>query len=168
MLDPIRTGDQAEAWHTMGRQIHVGLERTIPAPPDRVHATLADYSGRAEILPANYLDYTVEEGGRGAGTVVSYRLRAGRRERRYRMEVAEPTPGVTLVERDRDSSLITTWILNPTASGTATTVALSTIWEGHGGVGGFFERTFAPRGLRRIHGELLDNLTRRLGAEPSA
>jgi uncharacterized protein YndB with AHSA1/START domain len=101
----------------MGRQIKVDLERTIPAPPARVHAALADYRGRERILPGNYLDYRVEEGGDGGGTVVSYRLRAGRRERRYVMEVAEPTPGVTLVERDRESSLITTWILSPTASG---------------------------------------------------
>jgi uncharacterized protein YndB with AHSA1/START domain len=151
----------------MGRQIKVDLERTIPAPPARVHAALADYRGRERILPASYLDYRVEEGGEGAGTVVSFRLRAGRRERRYVLEVvAEPTPGVTLVERDRESSLITTWILSPTASGTATDLRLSTVWEGHGGVGGFFERTFAPRGLRRIHGELLDRLTRRVGAEP--
>jgi uncharacterized protein YndB with AHSA1/START domain len=151
----------------MARQIHVDLERTIPAPPARVHAALADYQGRPRILPANYRDWTVEEGGQGAGTVVSYRLRAGRRERRYRIEVAEPTPGVTLVERDRESSLVTTWILNPTASATATELGLSTIWEGSGGIGGFFERTFAPRGLRRIHGELLDRLTRQLGAEPT-
>jgi uncharacterized protein YndB with AHSA1/START domain len=130
----------------MGRQIHVDLERTIPATPARVHAALADYRGRERILPTSYLDYQVEEGGQGGGTVVSYRLRAGRRERRYRMEVAEPTPGVTLVERDRDSSLVTTWILSPTASGTATDLRLSTIWEGHGGVGGFFERTFAHGG----------------------
>ena len=94
----------------MGRQIKVDLERTIPAPPPaRVHAALADYRARERILPGNYLDYRVEEGGDGGGTVVSYRLRAGRRERRYVLEVAEPTPGVTLVERDRESSLITTW-----------------------------------------------------------
>jgi Polyketide cyclase / dehydrase and lipid transport len=112
MLDPIRPSDQAEARHAMGRQIHVDLERTIPAPPARVHAALADYRGRERLLPAAYLDYRVEEGGQGGGTVVSYRLRAGRRERPYRMDVSEPTPGVTLVERDRDSSLITTWILS--------------------------------------------------------
>ena len=99
--------------------------------------------------------------------MVSYRLRAGRRERPYRMEVAEPTPGVTLVERDRGSSLVTTWIMSPTASDTATDLHLSTVWEGGGGIGGVFERSFAPRGLRRIHGELLDRLTRQLGAEPS-
>jgi uncharacterized protein YndB with AHSA1/START domain len=151
----------------MGRQIHVDLERTIPAPPARVHAVLADYRWRERILPGGYLDYRVEEGGEGAGTVVSYRLRAGRRERPYELEVAEPTPGVTLVERDRRSSLITTWMLRPTASGTATDLRVSTIWKGHGGIGGLFERAFAPRGLRRVHGELLDRLTRQLGAEPS-
>ena len=151
----------------MGRQIHVDLERTIPAPPARVHAVLADYRLRERILPGSYLDYRVERGGEGAGTVVSYRLRAGRRERPYELEVAEPTPGVTLVERDRRSSLVTTWMLRPTASGTATDLRLSTIWEGHGGIGGLFERAFAPRGLRRIHGELLDRLTRQVGAEPS-
>jgi uncharacterized protein YndB with AHSA1/START domain len=151
----------------MSRQIHVEEERTIPAPPARVHAALADYAGRARILPGNYLDYRVETGGTGAGTVVSYRLRAARRERRYELEVSEPTPGVTLVERDRNSSLVTTWILNPTASGTATSLRLSTIWEGRDGLAGLFERIFAPRGLHRIHGELLDRLTRELGAEPA-
>ena len=120
----------------MGRQIHVDLERTIAAPPARVHAALADYAGRPRILPGSYLDYRVEEGGAGDGTVVSYRLRAARRERRYELEVSEPTPGVTLVERDRNSSLITTWILNPADGGTATNLKLSTIWEGSGGVAG--------------------------------
>jgi uncharacterized protein YndB with AHSA1/START domain len=152
----------------MGRQIHVDLERTIPAPPERVHAVLADYRQRPRILPASYLDYRVEEGGQGDGTVVSYRLRAARHARPYTMEVAEPTPGRTLVERDRNSSLVTTWMLSPTASGTGTDLRLSTIWEGGGGAGGLFERTFAPRWLRRIHGELLDRLTRSVGAEPAS
>jgi hypothetical protein len=32
---------------------------------------------------------------------------------------------------------------------------VSTTWQGATGVGGFFERTFAPKGLNRIHDELL-------------
>jgi uncharacterized protein YndB with AHSA1/START domain len=152
----------------MGRLIKVDLERTIPAPPERVHAILADYrQWRPRLLPANYRDYRVEEGGSGAGTVVSYRLRAARRTRGYTVEVAEPTPGASLIERDRDSSLVTTWLLAPTASGTATDLRLSTAWEGGGGIGGFFERTFAPRGLRRIHGELLDRLRRAATGGPA-
>ena len=31
-------------------------------------------------------------------------------------------------------------------------------WDGAGGIGGFFERTFAPRGLRRLYDGVLDRL----------
>ncbi len=150
----------------MAEQIQVDVERTIPAPRERVHEVLTDYAnGRPRILPpANYRDYKVLRGGRGAGTQVSYRLRAGRRERPYEVEVSEPAPGATVVERDRNSSLVTTWTLVPTTDGTATNLKLSTAWRGSGGVGGFFERTFAPRGLRRIYDEVLDRLTKAVGA----
>jgi hypothetical protein len=33
-----------------------------------------------------------------------------------------------------------------------------TTWNGAGGIGGFFERTFAPAGLRRIYDGVLGNL----------
>ncbi len=33
-----------------------------------------------------------------------------------------------------------------------------TEWEGGSGIGGFFERTFAPMGLRRIYGSMLSKL----------
>jgi hypothetical protein len=152
----------------MAEQIQVNVERTIPAPRERVHQVLTDYvGGRPRIQPpANYRDYRVLQGGRGAGTQVSYRLRVGRRERPYEVEVSEPSPGATLVERDRNSSLVTTWTLVPTTDGTATNLKLSTAWQGHDGVGGFFERTFAPRGLRRVYDELLDRLTQTVGSAP--
>lgn len=148
----------------MARQIQVDVQRTIPAPRERVHEILTDYaSGRPEVQPpANYLDYKVLQGGRGAGTQISYRLRVGPRERPYEVEVSEPSPGATLVERDRNSSLVTTWTLVPTPDGSATKLELSTSWQGSGGVGGFFERTFAPRGLRRVYDELLDRLTEKV------
>jgi hypothetical protein len=40
------------------------------------------------------------------------------------------------------------------------TVRARTTWTGAGGVGGFFERTFAPKGLARIHQALLERLER--------
>ena len=40
----------------------------------------------------------------------------------------------------------------------ASEVVVTSEWSGASGIGGFFERTFAPRGLDRIYGELLDNL----------
>jgi hypothetical protein len=37
-------------------------------------------------------------------------------------------------------------------------VTTKTSWEGASGVGGFFEKTFAPLGLKKIQGEVLANL----------
>jgi hypothetical protein len=34
-------------------------------------------------------------------------------------------------------------------------VVATTRWQGAGGIGGFFERTFAPKGLNRIYDEIL-------------
>ncbi|BFO17026.1 hypothetical protein SHKM778_34140 [Streptomyces sp. KM77-8] len=35
---------------------------------------------------------------------------------------------------------------------------MTTVWNGAGGIGGFFEKTFAPKGLARIHDALLARL----------
>jgi hypothetical protein len=37
-------------------------------------------------------------------------------------------------------------------------VVLESSWEGAGGIGGFFERIFAPRALRRIQADVLERL----------
>ncbi|MGV7440085.1 SRPBCC family protein, partial [Mycobacterium kansasii] len=42
--------------------------------------------------------------------------------------------------------------------GTGSSVNLKTSWTGAGGVKGFFEKTFAPLGLRKIQDEVLANL----------
>ncbi|MGW9367480.1 SRPBCC family protein, partial [Streptomyces albidoflavus] len=36
------------------------------------------------------------------------------------------------------------------------------VWNGAGGIGGFFERTFAPKGLARIHDQTLAKLAAEL------
>ncbi len=142
-------------------QVVAQTERLVAASPRRVRAFLADYqNNRPSILPPeHFLDYRVERGGDGAGTVFSYRLRAGGRERPYRMRVEEPAEGGPLVERDTQSSLVTTWTLTPAEGGERTLVGLTSTWEGAGGIGGFFERMFAPRALRRIYDEVLERLS---------
>lgn len=143
-------------------QVVVQTERLIAASPQRVRTFLADYlHNRPLILPPEYFEgYRVEQGGDGAGTVISYRLRAGGRERPYRLRVEEPAEGgLLLVERDTESSLVTTWTLTPAESGQHTLVGLASRWEGAGGIGGLFERLFAPRALRRIYDEVLQRLS---------
>lgn len=140
-------------------RLHVEAERVIDAKPQDVYAFLSDYRDkRPRILPPNYTEYTVVNGGRGAGTIIRYRFLAARRERQYEMVVEEPSKGRVLLERDTTSSLVTTWTVTPTANKNQTRVAITTEWEGSRGIGGFFERTFAPMGLRRVYKDLLGRL----------
>jgi uncharacterized protein YndB with AHSA1/START domain len=139
--------------------IHVMSERVIDAQPEVVYEALTDYRvRRPQILTRNFLDYTVEQGGQGTGTEISYRLRAARRERPYHMLVKEPLKGWVLTESDQHSSLVTTWTLTPEDDGLRTRLRVDSEWEGGSGVGGFFERTFAPLGLRRIYNTMLASL----------
>ncbi len=139
--------------------IHVQTERVINARPEEVYAFLKDYhTKRPQILTENYQNYKVEQGGDGAGTIVTYHFVAAKRERDYRMQVTEPSIGKVLKESDTGSSLFTTWMLIPVENNQKTRVQLTSDWEGGKGVGGFFERTFAPLGLRRIYTEMLGKL----------
>jgi hypothetical protein len=106
-------------------------------------------------LPAAFSDFEVESGGVGAGTVIRYKMTAGGRTRSFRSQVAEPEPGRVLTETDTNSSAVTTFTVTP--QGGASQVNISCTWNGAGGIGGFFERLFAPRAM---HGILDDELQR--------
>jgi hypothetical protein len=129
-----------------------------------VRAALGDYEGvRRRILPEQFSDYRVEAGGQGAGTRVHWRFAAtSRRVRDQLVEVSQPAEE-TLVEKDANSSMVTTWTVRAADAG-ATTVRVRTTWNGAGGVGGFFERTFAPRGLQRVYADMLDRLDSEVAA----
>jgi hypothetical protein len=141
-------------------QVVATAERVVRAPVDRVRSALADYEGvRPRVLPEQFSGYRVESGGQGAGTRVAWRFAAtSKRVRDQLVEVGQPDPD-TLVETDTRSSMVTTWTLHPADAG-LTTVRVRTTWNGAGGIGGFFERTFAPKGLRRVYEELLGRLDR--------
>ena len=141
-------------------QVVATAERVVSAPVDRVRSALADYEGvRPRVLPEQFSGYRVESGGQGAGTRVAWRFAAtSKRVRDQLVEVSQPDPD-TLVETDTRSSMVTTWTLHPADAG-LTTVRVRTTWDGAGGIGGFFERTFAPKGLRRVYEELLGRLDR--------
>jgi uncharacterized protein YndB with AHSA1/START domain len=137
--------------------IHVTAERTIDAPPERVYTYLADMrEHHPRFLPPAFSDFQVESGGVGAGTVTRFTLTTGRRSRSYRMQVAEPEPGRVLTESDTQSSLVTTFTVDPADGGSR--VEIATSWQGAGGIGGFFERTFAPRVLTRLYDDELARL----------
>ena len=130
----------------------VDAQKDIAAPPDKVFQSIADYKQRPQWLPSNFSDYTVEKGGKGGGTTLTYRLKVGNRVRDYRITVEEPLRGSALTERDANSSLTTTW-----------TVSRQTLIEHRCSVGergGFFERLFAPAALKRVYADTLSRLDR--------
>ncbi|WP_307717665.1 SRPBCC family protein [Streptomyces sp. V4I23] len=139
-------------------QVEATTERIISADAETVFDALADYAGtRAKLLPEHFSEYEVREGGDGEGTLVHWKLQAtSKRVRDCLLEVTEPTDG-ELVEKDRNSSMVTTWRVTPAGEGRSR-VVVTTVWTGAGGIGGFFERTFAPKGLGRIYDSVLDRL----------
>ena len=139
----------------MGKVV-ASAERDIDAPADEVYSYLADMHQHQEFLPPAFSDFQVEQGGVGAGTITRFKITAGGRTRSYHMQVSEPVPGRKLVEADTDSSLVTTFTVTPRDG--KSLVNITTSWDGAQGIGGFFERTFAPRAVRRLYLDELDRL----------
>lgn len=133
-------------------QVTATTQRTIEAPAEKVTAALADYETvRPQILTENYGDYRVEPDKR-----VHWTLQATKKRVRDQLVTVEVDRD-RIVERDANSSMVTTWSV--VSDGTnRSTVTVETTWNGAGGIGGFFEKTFAPKGLARIHDGVLANL----------
>lgn len=137
-------------------QVSASSTVLINAEPEKVLAAVADYqSVRPKILSANYSGYQVLEGGQGAGTVATWKLQATKKRSRE-VKATVDVAGHSVIEKDANSSMVTTWTVAP--AGTGSTVTVKTAWQGATGIGGFFEKTFAPLGLRKIQDEVLANL----------
>ena len=138
-------------------EIHVAADRDIDAPADTVYRVLSDYrEHHPKILPSAFSDLRVESGGVGQGTIFRFRGKTAGWERSFHMRVAEPQPGRVLTESDMESNMVTTFTVEP--RGSSSHVTISTRWQDAGGVGGFLERTFAPRMMRRLYADELERL----------
>jgi hypothetical protein len=144
-------------------QVSASSTVLVDAPPERVLAAVADYATvRPKILSSHYSDYRVLEGGQGAGTVATWKLQATKSRVRD-VKASVDVAGHTVIEKDANSSMITNWTVAPAGQGSSS-VTVKTSWQGAGGIGGFFEKTFAPLGLRKIQGEVLENLKKQVEA----
>lgn len=132
----------------------------IESPVAAVTAAIADYAQvRPRILPEEFTAYRLLEGGQGAGTVAAWNLRATKKRSRdvqAEVTVEDAAGHWSLVEKDANSSMATVYTVREATAGAL--VEMTTSWDGAKGVGGFFERTFAPAGLKRIQHSLLKNL----------
>ena len=148
-------------------EVYVVAEALVGAPADRVYELIADHrEHHPKFLPANFSNFEIEQGGVGAGTITTFTISAGSRTRNYRMKVDEPQPGRVMTESDTTSSLVTTWTVMP--DGDRCRVRIETRWDGARGIGGFFERLFAPPALRGIYTDELRRLDRYARQQMSA
>jgi hypothetical protein len=139
-------------------QVSASSTVLINADPAAVLTAVADYQNvRPKILSEHYRDYRVLEGGQGAGTVATWKLQATKSRMRD-VKAAVDIAGHTVIEKDANSTLVTNYTVAPAGPGSSVTVKTS--WTGAGGVKGFFEKTFAPLGLKKIQAEVLANLKR--------
>jgi hypothetical protein len=144
-----------EEYCLMG-QVSAASTILIDAEPATVLAAIADYQGvRPKILSPQYSEYQVLQGGQGPGTVAKWKLQATKSRVRD-VQVAVDVAGHTVIEKDANSSMVINWTVAPAGPGSSVTI--KTTWNGAGGIGGFFEKTFAPLGLRRIQDAVLANL----------
>ena len=128
----------------------------IDADPAKVLDAVADYQVvRPKILSPQYSEYQVLQGGHGQGTVAKWKLQATE-SRQREVQASVDVAGHTVIEKDANSSMVINWTVAPAGPGSSVTV--KTTWNGAGGVKGFFEKTFAPLGLRKIQDEVLANL----------
>lgn len=145
------------------RRYQVTESAHLRAPAARVYGILADYhNGHPRVLPAPFRNFVVEQGGRGAGTLTRFDVRAFGRTQSFRHEVLEPEPGRVLVERDRDVGSRTTFTVDPV--GDRSMVTISTELTFQPGLRGWIERFLSTRFLRRLYREelrKLDALARR-------
>ncbi len=98
-------------------QVSAASTVLINAEPEAVLAAVADYDTvRPAILSSHYSGYQVLEGGQGAGTVVTWKLQAT--ESRVRdVKAAVDVAGHSVIEKDANSSMVTTWTVAPAGTG---------------------------------------------------
>lgn len=137
-------------------QVSASSTILIDAEPAMVLDAVADYTTvRPKILSPHYSEYRVLQGGQGQGTVAAWKLQATK-SRSRQVQAAVDLAGRTVIEKDANSTLVTNWTVAPAGPGSSVTV--KTMWNGAGGIKGFFEKAFAPLGLRKIQAEVLANL----------
>jgi Polyketide cyclase / dehydrase and lipid transport len=136
----------------------------IEAPAELVYRTLADYHhGHPSILPKPYfLSLEVEQGGFGAGTVISFQMKVLGKTQSFRAAITEPEPGRVLVETNlEEGGGVTTFIVEPLAESKRTEVTITT--EGatrRSGALGSVEGLLTAMFLQRIYKAELKQLAR--------
>lgn len=136
-------------------QVKAEASQVIEAAPEKVFGIIRDYQKwHPRILPSQYFrNLKVEEGGLGAGTVVSFQTVVGGQTRSWRTRVEEPEPGRVLTEHDLNSDTVTIFTVTPSGDGQQSKVLISSVWTGN-----IVEKLLAPAMLRKVYEAELQQL----------
>lgn len=134
-------------------QHRIVVSALIPAPAEQIYAIIADYhTGHPRILPKPYfVSMTVEAGGIGAGTVITFQMRLLGQLQTFHAAITEPEPGRVLVETNAARGVVTTFTVEPRDGGRRAQVTLTTDSTVHDGVLGAVEGWLAGQLLRPIY-----------------
>ena len=134
----------------------------IPARRERVYSILANYKGgHPRILPHQFRELIVEQGGTGAGTVIRFQMSVFGKTQTFRAAITEPEPGRVLVETGLDANgAVTTFIVDPGTAPADSRVTISTELAVRSGFTGFLEKRLSTLLLRPIYLKELENLAR--------
>jgi hypothetical protein len=133
----------------------------VPGAAQKIYDVIADYTHHhQQILPRAYFrTMVVEAGGVGAGTVIQVEMEVYGNRSSLRMAVSEPEPGRVIQESDLDSSMVTTFTIEPTGTEQAT-VTIFSQWERPSGLKSWLEHHVRAWITQRIYREELAQLSR--------
>lgn len=142
----------------------------VGAPPARVWEVLTDYRDEHDrILPRPpFGAMEVEEGGRGAGTVIRLEMRVLGVTRSMRAFVTEPEPGRLLREASPAEGIVTTFTLRPGPRGDDTELTIASELPARRGLAGALEGWFLGRFLRGVYAREMAQLDAHVRARPRA
>jgi Polyketide cyclase / dehydrase and lipid transport len=140
----------------------ISASAIIPARRERVYSLIANYNdGHQRIMPKQFSNLTVEQGGVGAGTIIRYQMKLLGKKENFRAAITEPEPGRVLVETDLDTNgAVTTFTVDPGTAPADSRVTISTELRVRGGFLGRVERTAATLLLRPMYRKELENIAR--------
>jgi len=144
-----------------GKRI-VSASAVIPARRERVYSLIANYrDGHPRILPKQFSNLMVEQGGVGAGTVIRFQMSMFGMKRTLRAAISEPQPGSVLVETYLDGNgAVTTFTVSPGNAPADSNVTITTELPVRSGFLGRIEGTISTWLLRPLYVKELENLAR--------
>lgn len=142
----------------------------INAPADALYAVIADYHvGHNAIVPKPpFSDLIVEQGGVGAGTIISFTTHMMGTTTHFHQVVSEPEQGRVLMETDIETGQWSRFTLEPLGDGAQTRVTITTEFPLSKGIKGFLEKLTIPPISRRMFNQELQNLAAYVTRMPAA